>query len=72
MTASLDTTGEAFKRSGTADCRLSVRQRDMLRTLNTLFDEVSPARIDATEEPELIVIPESLFDARNVSRIVRD
>lgn len=72
MTASLDTTGEAFEEGRTADFRLSDRQRDMLRTLNTLFDEVSSATIEATEEPELIVISEPLFDPRNVSRVVRD
>ncbi len=72
MTASLNTTGEAFEREQTADFRLSARQRDMLRTLNTLFEEVSPARIEATEEPEFVVIPEPLFDVRNVSRVVRD
>lgn len=72
MTASLNTTGEIFGQKQTADFRLSARQNDMLRTLNTLFDEISPPRIETTETAELVITSEVSFDARNVSRVIRD
>lgn len=45
MTATRITTGEVLEDERSAEFRLSARQRDMLRTLNTLFDELSPAPI---------------------------
>ncbi len=46
MTATLLTAGETFEREQLAEFRTSSRQRDMLRTLNTLFDELGPVRIE--------------------------
>ena len=45
MTATLITTGEVHELERNAEFRLSERQRDMLRTLNTLLDELSPAPV---------------------------
>ena len=72
MTATLLTTTEILEPDGTADFRLSSRQRDLLRTLNTLFDELVPTRIEVVGEEELFGLPKTLFDTRNVSRVVRD
>lgn len=68
MTATLITTGEVLKRERNAEFRLSTRQSDMLRTLNTLFDELSPARI----EEDFVEIIESPLEACDVSRVARD
>jgi hypothetical protein len=46
MTATQITANEVFEGERNADFRLSARQRDMLRTLNTLFDELCPALIE--------------------------
>ena len=45
MTATLITTDEVHEQVRNAEFRLSERQRDMLRTLNTLLDELSPAPV---------------------------
>lgn len=68
MTATLITTGEAFDHERNAEFRLSARQRDMLRTLNTLFDELSPPVI---EDEDFLDASESGLGAFNVSRVVR-
>lgn len=68
MTATLPPSDEAFGREQTADFRLSARQRDVLRTLNTLFDELSPP---ALKEEDFIEILESRLEAFDVSRTVR-
>lgn len=68
MTATLITVGEVLEHERNADFRLSERQRDMLRTLNTLFEELSPARI----EEDFLDITESPLEACDVSRVVRD
>lgn len=69
MTATLITVGEGLEREQSAEFRLSARQRDVLRTLNTLFDELSPPPI---EDEEFLDILESRLEAFNVSRVVRD
>ena len=48
MTAALTTSGEDSEHEQQAEFWLSERQSDMLKTLNTLFDQLSPAPI--TEE----------------------
>lgn len=68
MTATLTTPDEAFGRKQTADFRLSARQRDVLRTLNTLFDELSPP---ALKEEDFIEILESRLEAFDVSQTIR-
>jgi hypothetical protein len=68
MTATLITTGEALDHERNAEFRLSSRQRDVLRTLNTLFDELSPPPI---EEEDFLDILESRLETFNVSRVVR-
>lgn len=68
MTATLITTGEALDHERNAEFRLSARQRDMLRTLNTLFDELSPPAI---QDEDLLDASESRLEAFNVSRVVR-
>lgn len=68
MTATLITTGEALDHEPNAEFRLSARQRDLLRTLNTLFDELSPPVI---EDEDFLDASESGLGAFNVSRVVR-
>lgn len=55
MTATLITAGEVLEHERNAEFRLSARQHDMLRTLNTLFEELTPAPI----------AEEDLIDLRN-------
>ena len=68
MTATLITAGETLEREQNAEFRLSSRHRGMLRTLNTLFDELSPPAI--TEEDFLDSL-RSPLNAVDVSRVVR-
>ena len=68
MTATLITPDEVLEHERNADFRLSARQRDMLRTLNMLFDELTPARM---ETEAVLDISESHLEAGDVSRIVR-
>ena len=68
MTAMQITTGKVLDDARNAEFRLSARQSDMLRTLNTLFDELSPARI----EEDFFDITESPLEACDVSRLARD
>lgn len=49
MTATLITAGEVLEGERNAEFRLSARQHDLLRTLNTLFEELSPAPISEEE-----------------------
>lgn len=67
MTATLITAGEALEHERNADFRLSARQREMLRTLNTLLDELGPVRI----EEDFLDLSERHLEALDVSRIVR-
>ncbi len=68
MTATLITAGKALEGVHAAEFRLFARQRDMLRTLNMLFDELAPARteMDFFDDSE----PDS--EPQDVSRAVRD
>ena len=68
MTATMFNTGDGFEDEQNAGLRLSARQSDMLRTLNTLFDELCPAPIDGEEVLELRDCP---VVVSSVSRIVR-
>ena len=68
MTATLITAGKAHEHERNAEFRLSPRQRDLLRTLNTLFEELSPARI----EMDFLEVSESDSETQDVSRAVRD
>ena len=68
MTATLTTAGEVLEDEQDAEFRLSARQSDLLRTLNTLFDELSPARL----EEDFFDITESPLEACDVSRLARD
>ncbi len=68
MTATPITAGEVLEREQIAEFRLSSRQRDMLRTLNTLFDELCPVR----NEEDFLDSPEIQIEALDVSRAVRD
>jgi hypothetical protein len=61
--------GEVLEETRNAEFRLSSRQRDMLRTLNMLFEELSPAPI---AEEDLLDLCESQTPVVHVSRIVRD
>lgn len=68
MAATPTTAGETLEGEQTPEFRLSARQRDVLRTLNTLFDELSPPAI---EEEDFIDILESHLELFDVSRVVR-
>lgn len=68
MTATLITTGEVLEHEQNAEFRLSARQRDMLRTLNTLFDEWSP---QVSQDDDILDASESRMETLNVSRVAR-
>ncbi len=69
MTATLIIVGEVLEHERNAEFRRSASQRDMLRTLNTLFDELNPAMI---AKEDLIDLRNHPSEACDVSRVVRD
>ena len=69
MTATLIAAGEVLEDERNAEFRLSARQRDMLRTLNTLFEELTPVPI---AKEDFIDRRHPLSEACDVSRVVRD
>ena len=69
MTATPITAGEDLDHARNAEFRLSARQREMLTTLNTLFEELSPAMV---AEDDIPATPEFDFEPVNVSRVDRD
>lgn len=69
MAATLTTVDEHVEKTQNPEFRLSARQRDLLRTLNTLFDEISPVPV---VDEESIAPSRSTLPVRDVSRLVRD
>jgi len=68
MTATPITAGQPLEREQIVVFRLSARQRDVLRTLNTLFDELVPAR----NEMDFLDGSEPDPEAQDVLRAIRD
>ncbi|MBM3969221.1 MAG: hypothetical protein FJ302_05090 [Planctomycetes bacterium] len=68
MTATPITAGQPLEREQIVVFRLSARQRDVLRTLNTLFDELVPAR----NEMDFLDGSEPDSEAQDVLRAIRD
>ncbi|MFM9964402.1 MAG: hypothetical protein ACKV2Q_24635 [Planctomycetaceae bacterium] len=52
-----------------ADCRLSMRQHEMLPTLNTIFEELHSIRV---RDSDVLGSSEFGFEPVDVSRIVRE